>query len=338
VGGIGLERGYTINGLTVSYIVRETGTDDIVYQRARFFGYHRPYIGFVRMYLPQTLSENFSDQQENEIIIREKIRKIIDKNGDLRKELKRSFPFSGKAGPARISICENNLKKFPHGGIISDHRAHHLDSIRLEKNREMYDALSGAGKKIKFSEISDHEYAPNLKNIDVIPKLSLYEISNKYLKELNYYDDTNDDDFSILTDLTEWRESLKKEDLEIAIVIMNDEEDRKRSVDEYLFNIKDSSVPIESGGNKSRPGHAYLHYEFMNDPQPKWYPSPQKHTPYGTPIEGNKKMKANKIATIQLYKFNIVSQKDKNKVLLSNVPYFRLYIPKILGKGFREVK
>ena len=68
VGGVGLERGYTIEGLTVSFIVRRSGTDDTVYQRARFFGYHRPYIGFVRMYLPQTLAENFATQQENEII------------------------------------------------------------------------------------------------------------------------------------------------------------------------------------------------------------------------------------------------------------------------------
>ena len=72
------------------------------------------------MYLPQVLADNFSQQQENEIIIREKIREIVEKNGDLRKDLKRSFPFAGKAGPARIGIIENNLKKFPHGGIISD--------------------------------------------------------------------------------------------------------------------------------------------------------------------------------------------------------------------------
>ena len=38
IGGIGLERGY-IQGLTISYVVRESGTDDTVYQRNRFFGY-----------------------------------------------------------------------------------------------------------------------------------------------------------------------------------------------------------------------------------------------------------------------------------------------------------
>ncbi len=340
VGGIGLERGYTIAGLTVSYIVRESGTDDTIYQRARFFGYHKPYIGLVRMYLPKVLVENFSEQQEHEIIARQRINEIIKNNGDLRKDLKRSFPFAGKSGPARKGIIENSLKKFPHGGIISDHRAHHLDNFRLNVNREVYEKLSNLGKKIKFSEISDHEYASSLKNIDVIEKQSLHEVSEKLLKELNYYDDTNEDDYSILTDLTDWRQYLKKEDLEIAVVIMNDDEDNfKRRVDKYLFESKDSSVPIESGANKSRPGHAYLHYEFMTDPQPKWQPTPSKDSPYGTPHDGYKRMKANKIATIQLYKFNIHSlKKQGEKLLVEKVPYFRLYIPKILGKGFRETK
>lgn len=337
VGGIGLERGYTISGLTVSYIVRESGTDDTIYQRARFFGYHKPYIGLVRMYLPKVLEENFSQQQENEIIIREKIKEIINNNGDLRKDLKRSFPFAGKAGPARINIIENNLKKFPYGGIIADHRAHHLDTLRLKVNNEIYDELSNLGKKIKFSDISDHEYASNLNNISVIENLSLNEISNKYLRELNYYDDTNDDDYSILTELCDWRQYTNKEDTKISIVIMNEDDSNfKRSVNRYDFENKDSSVPIESGANKKRPGHAYLHYEFMTEPQPKWYPTKNNDSPYGTPIEGNKRIKAEKIATIQLYKFNI--KDEKGEELVNNVPYFRLYIPKVLGKGFKEIK
>ena len=37
IGGIGLERGYTIQGLTISYVVRESGTDDTVYQNVDFW-------------------------------------------------------------------------------------------------------------------------------------------------------------------------------------------------------------------------------------------------------------------------------------------------------------
>ena len=210
----------------------------------------------------------------------------------------------------------------------------------MNVNSEIYKELSNVGKKVKFSEISDHEYASNLGNIDVIENLSLYEIANKYLKNLNYYDDTNDDDYSILTDLTDWREYLKKDDMKMAVIIMNDDEAQfLRRVDRYEFENKISSIPIESGANRNRPGHAYLHYEFMTGPQPKWYPTRANDSPYGRPIDGNKMMKAENISTIQLYKFNIHYRKDQlnaqpDDPILKNFPYFRLYIPKNLGKGF----
>ncbi len=341
VGGIGLERGYTIGGLSVSYIVRETGTDDTVYQRARFFGYHKPYLGLVRMYLPKELINNFSKQKDAEIVVREKIIEVISKGGDLRKDLKRAFPFIGKSGPARTSIIEHNLKKFPHGAILSDHRAHHLDDTRLQENKDIYDTLCNLKNKIKFSEISDHEYAKNLDGIDVIEKLSLTEVSDKYLKKLNYYNDTNEDDYSIITELSDWRKSINDEDLDLAILIMrdNDEQNFKRRVDKDLFENKNSSIPIESGANLSRPGHAYLHYEFMINPEPKWHSPNIANSPYGTPIEGNGRMKANEIATIQLYKFDIHSLKEQGDNLLAEgVPYFRIYVPKKMGKGFKEIK
>ena len=130
----------------------------------------------------------------------------------------------------------------------------------------------------------------------------------------------------------------------MAVIIMNDDEAQfLRRVDRYEFENKISSIPIESGANRNRPGHAYLHYEFMTGPQPKWYPTRANDSPYGRPIDGNKMMKAENISTIQLYKFNIHYRKDQlnghpDEPILKNVPYFRLYIPKNLGKGFKVEK
>ena len=47
VGGAGLDRGFTVEGLTVTYMPRGagTGTADTIQQRARFFGYKRDYMG-----------------------------------------------------------------------------------------------------------------------------------------------------------------------------------------------------------------------------------------------------------------------------------------------------
>ena len=47
VGGIGLDRGFTVEGLTISYMPRSTGVGnaDNIQQRARFFGYKKGYLG-----------------------------------------------------------------------------------------------------------------------------------------------------------------------------------------------------------------------------------------------------------------------------------------------------
>ena len=351
IGGIGLERGYTIKGLTISYVVRESGTDDTVYQRARFFGYHKSYIGFVRMYLPQYLISNFEKQYEQEIVLREKMEEVINKGGDLRKELKRSFPFiSSKYGPVRKNILGFNLKKFPNRGIVMDNQAHHLEIDRIEENKEIYETLNKINGKKKISEISNHSYANNIKDIEIKDNLDLTDYTEKYISKINTFENTTDQ-YDILTDLVDWRKMKKNdaikndqnfskyENLELAIMFMNDDKNFGRSINESDFNDQSSRIPVEQGANENRPGHAYLHCEFLRNEEPRWQPTPNKDSPYGTPIQGNTLKKTNKVATLQIYKFNILSKETEqiitvNGYELKNIPYFRLYIPKILGSGF----
>ena len=348
VGGIGLERGYTIKGLTVSYIVRESGTDDVVYQRARFFGYHMDYIGLVRMYLPETLIINFEKQFEQEIIVREKMEEVLKKNGNLRKDLKRSFPFASiKYGPVRKSILEHNLKKFPKGGIVADNQAHHLDIDELNQNRAIYKEIFNLKGKVNCSTITEHVYSKSLKNIDVIENLNLNEFVEKYIKHINCFEHFADD-YDILSDLVAWRRSLKeegvedKEDLELAIMFMTKDDDYGyyRSVDETEFEEENSKIRIQSGANINRPGHDYIHYEFLSKPDTKWQPTKNGDSPFGTPgREGKNERYPKKIATLQVYKFDIWSKQKKQPIRFNNldlvdVPYFRLYIPTALGAGY----
>ena len=42
---------------------------------------------------------------------------------------------------------------------------------------------------------------------------------------------------------------------------------------------------------------------------------------------------------MQLYKFDIHSLREQgDKPLVKNVPYFRIYVPKEMGKGFKVIK
>jgi len=295
------------------------------------------YIGLVRMYLPNKLVENFKHQQEQEIIVRQKIQEIVNKNGNLRKELRRSFPMF--SNPVRTSIIGHDIKKYPKGGTVVDNKAHHLDPQSIIENQELYNLICKSGQIKKCSEITNHSYNKALEKISVIEDLNLTTFSEKFLKKLNFFEDaTNDYDFFI--DLVEWWKVKKKEeDLKIAIMIMNDDDYRRRNVEHKDF-IEQKGIPIESGASKNRPGHAYLHYEFLTKPESlPWVPTDNNDSPYGRPAGGTELKKAKKIATLQLYKFNILDPKTHsiktiNNFELKDIPYFRLYIPEILGTGF----
>ena len=68
VGGNMLDRGITIEGLAVTYMIRmaKQGQADTLLQRARWFGYKRSYIDLCRVYIPGTLKIQFSNLIEME--------------------------------------------------------------------------------------------------------------------------------------------------------------------------------------------------------------------------------------------------------------------------------
>ena len=67
VGGVGLERGYTVKGLTVSYLSRSGGgkQKDTLLQRARFFGYHEKYKNYIQIYLSEKMQRYYQTISES---------------------------------------------------------------------------------------------------------------------------------------------------------------------------------------------------------------------------------------------------------------------------------
>ena len=65
IGGFGLDRGYTIQGLTLTYLSRsKSKQDDTLLQRARFFGYHKNYNEYVRVFLSKASQNYYSEISE----------------------------------------------------------------------------------------------------------------------------------------------------------------------------------------------------------------------------------------------------------------------------------
>jgi len=74
VGGAKLSRGYTVEGLTVSYFRRRTAGADTLMQTGRWFGFRKGYQDLVRLYAPPTLVEMFEAAMHDEEVFRANIR------------------------------------------------------------------------------------------------------------------------------------------------------------------------------------------------------------------------------------------------------------------------
>jgi hypothetical protein len=127
VGGQAMDRGFTVEGLTVTYMPRDMGVGnaDTVQQRARFFGYKRPYLGFCRVFLEQGLFQAFQFYVAHERDIRQR---LMEHRGRPLSEWRRAFFLDSNFRPTRRQVLDLDYQqdvfsndwfwpKVPHGTV-----------------------------------------------------------------------------------------------------------------------------------------------------------------------------------------------------------------------------
>jgi hypothetical protein len=82
VGGNKLARGFTVEGLTVSYYLRRSRQADTMMQMGRWFGYRAGYRDLVRLYTTQALYEEFEDICQDEEFFRDELRQYAPLGAD----------------------------------------------------------------------------------------------------------------------------------------------------------------------------------------------------------------------------------------------------------------
>src|SRR5882724_506903 len=85
IGGQAMDRGFTVEGLTVTYMPRDLGLSnvDTILQRARFFGYKKSYLGYCRVFVPQITIDAFKAIIEHEEDVRRRLEPFDQENKDL---------------------------------------------------------------------------------------------------------------------------------------------------------------------------------------------------------------------------------------------------------------
>ena len=110
VGGQILDRGFTIEGLNVTYMPRSIGggNADTIQQRCRFFGYKKPYLDFCRIYLPRLSKRAYIDYVLHEEDMRNKLIEFSGTNEPLFK-FKRQFILSPLLNITRRNVITDDI-------------------------------------------------------------------------------------------------------------------------------------------------------------------------------------------------------------------------------------
>lgn len=118
VGGAKLDRGYTVEGLCTTYMPRRLGTSpaaDTLQQRARFFGYKKPYLGLCRVYLQATVKAAFTEYIEHEEFVRDA---LTGNRGKPLSDWRRDFILTALLKPTRANVVGLDMRRIPVNGWL----------------------------------------------------------------------------------------------------------------------------------------------------------------------------------------------------------------------------
>ncbi|MCO5268724.1 MAG: Z1 domain-containing protein [Brumimicrobium sp.] len=185
VGGQAMDRGFTVEGLTITYMPRNKGVGnaDTLQQRARFFGYKRDYLGHCRVYLDAENIHMFSEYVNHEEDIRKKLleHKLSGQHLD---ELERRFVLDEMFKLTRKNVLSEDLTRTTFGNKWVRIRAPHDSEIIIKNNREVVDDFIKKHRDL-FSEDSGHN-ARTEEQKNLIAKLPLKELFTDLLQLLKF--------------------------------------------------------------------------------------------------------------------------------------------------------
>ena len=105
VGGENLGRGFTVNGLTTTYMPRGRGggVADTIQQRGRFFGYKRDYLGLCRVFLEGDVRSDYENYIDHESYVMQELSQLSQSEEPM-SEWRRRMLLAQSLRPTRRSV------------------------------------------------------------------------------------------------------------------------------------------------------------------------------------------------------------------------------------------
>lgn len=140
VGGEKLNRGYTVEGLMVTYMPRDSGgwNADTIQQRARFFGYKKKYQALCRVYLHPDVYDAYKSYVVHERDVRDQLARH---RGRPLREWRRAFFLDAKLKPTRANVLSDPLYRVAKDKHWFVQRYPHVDDEAVLFNQELVQRL-----------------------------------------------------------------------------------------------------------------------------------------------------------------------------------------------------
>jgi Z1 domain len=308
VGGQAMDRGFTVEGLTVTYMPRGIGVGnaDTVQQRARFFGYKGGYLGYCRVYLEQGTLAAFQSYIEHEENIRAQLTEFQD-NGRPLNEWKRAFILDRALRPCRQEVIEFDFMR----GQFSDEWVAprvvlSCDSV-VQANRE---AVAEFVRRLTFVDNEGHPDRTDIQRHQVCGDVPVRDALEQLLLRVRITGTTDSQRNTGL--LLQLSKALDDNPNETCVVYrMSPTERRRRGVDENgeVTNLFQGEAPVNP---RERRGEVY---------------------------PGDRAIREDDSVTIQIHTLDLTQGDEgrgNRRVMMENVPVIALWVPARLARGWLD--
>lgn len=308
VGGAKLDRGFTVEGLTVTYMPRPLalGNADSLQQRARFYGYKQSYLGYCRVFLRSDVRHAFERYVEHESDIHLSLEKT---RGLPLKNWVRQFTLDSSMQPTRKGVIGIPMTSLLATGWMQPTAAHKNTGFVLS-NRLVLENFRAAVEKSHpgscahylFPERYIDKRVSSPRNIlhEAVPLVTVVDDLLKQLKMGH-----PDDEFERAGAVLALRRLIERGELLADVFVMGEllPQNRSRKQGDAINQVFSGKAPA-----------GILDRTKLN---------------YG----GDKDFVSADRVSLQLRTFNLYAY-DSRTVEFDNIPWYSIHIPESFAKRY----
>lgn len=240
VGGQAMDRGFTVEGLTITYMPRNKGVGnaDTIQQRARFFGYKKDFLGHCRVYLDAENIHLFSEYVNHEEDIR---RKLLEHklSGQHLNEMERRFVLDEMFRLTRTNVLSEDLTRTTFGNKWVRIRAPHDSELIIESNRVIVDKFLSKYEQSFIEDDGHQDRTDEQKHL--VAKIPLKDLFTDLLNELKFTRQTDSTTYTNLKSVIDlYTDEFPPEDSFVYLIAKGNRRIRRLKKDEIqqLFQGK----------------------------------------------------------------------------------------------------